>query len=67
MFENDYAGVFTGPEASSLSKCLRHPKAEPPGSSHPDALQFAADIAKTDPRARRRYKVPRFWKLLQKM
>lgn len=52
-----YADVFTGCKSSSLSKCLRHSKKEPSGSAHSNALQFAADITKTDPRARRRYEV----------
>lgn len=54
-----HADVFTGCKTSSLSKCLRHPKKEPCGSTHPNALQFAADVTKTDPRARRRYKILR--------
>lgn len=49
--------VFSGCKTSGLSKCLRHPKTESSGSAHQNALQFAADVTKTDPRARRRYKI----------
>lgn len=41
--------VLAGCKTSNLPERLRHPTTKSSGSAHPNALQFAADIFKTNP------------------